>query len=161
MREARSEIETRTLLDEPWADRRSVLSSLEIAIELAVESGAVDQSRIGITGFSDGGASAQFALINSDLFAAASFTTCCEDSGSFALVAGPRFTDYLRAMGYPYFDGPADAFWQPMSLLRNVENIDTPMLILAADSEYEAALDVWETYRHRGKAIEMLSLIHI
>ena len=155
VREARSEIETRTLLDEPWADRRSVLSSLEIAIELAVESGAVDQSRIGITGFSDGGASAQFALINSDLFAAASFTTCCEDSGSFALVAGPRFTDYLRAMGYPYFDGPADAFWQPMSLLRNVENIDTPMLILAADSEYEAALDVWETYRHRGKAIEM------
>lgn len=155
VREARSEIETRTLLEEPWADRRSVLSSLEMAIELAVGSGAVDQRRIGITGFSDGGASAQFALINSDLFAAASFTTCCEDSGSFALVAGPRFTDYLRAMGYPYFDGAADAFWQPMSLLRNVENIDTPILILAADSEYEAALDVWETYRHRGKAIEM------
>lgn len=155
VREARSEIETRTLLEDPWADRRSVLSSFEIAIDLAVGSGAVDRSRIGITGFSDGGASAQFALINSDLFAAASFTTCCEDSGSFALVAGPRFTDYLRAMGYPYFDGAADAFWQPMSLLRNVENIETPILILAADSEYEGALDVWETYRHRGKAIEM------
>lgn len=155
VREARSEIETRTLLDEPWADRRSVLSSLEIAIDLAVESGAVDRSRIGMTGFSDGGASAQFALINSDLFAAASFTTCCEDSGSYALVAGPRFTDYLRAMGYPYFEGAADAFWRPMSLLRNVANIKTPILILAADSEYEGALDVWETYRHRGKAIEM------
>lgn len=153
--DAKSEIETRTLLDDPWDDRRSVLSTLEKAIELAVQTGAVDPTSIGITGFSDGGASAQFALINSDLFSAASLTTCCEESGAFALVAGPRFTDYLRAMGYPYFEGPQNAFWKPMSLIRNVETISTPLLILAADSEYEGALDVWETYRHRGKPIEM------
>jgi len=50
-----------------WIDRRRVQSSLEIALELAIETGAVDAGRMGISGFSDGGSTVQWALINSDL----------------------------------------------------------------------------------------------
>ncbi len=152
---ARNEIETYTMFDDPWADRRNVLSSLELAIEQAIATGAVDARRLGIDGFSDGGATAQFALINTDLFKVASFGTCCQDRAAQPLAAGPRFTDYLRAMGYRYFEHGGDAFWKPMSMLDNIDKLDIPILIQASDSEYEGALDVVEAFSHRGKPIEL------
>jgi len=152
---ARSEIETYTLFDDPWADRRNVLSSLELAVEMAIATGAVDPGRLGIDGFSDGGATAQFALINTDLFKAASFGTCCQDKTAQPLAAGPRFTDYLRQMGYRYFEDGGEDFWKPMSMLDNIDAIDIPILIQASDSEYEGALDVVEAFTHRGKPLEL------
>lgn len=154
-RAARNVIETRTLIEDPWADRAQILSSLELAIRRAIETGLVDPERIGISGFSDGGGTVQFALINSDLFKVASLGTCCEDLGSYALAAGPGFTDFLREMGYPLFEKGGRSFWQPVSLLLNVDKIDVPILIQASDSEYEGALDVVATYRRRGRPIEM------
>lgn len=152
---ATSEAEIRTLSEDAWADRRQVQSALEIAVQRAIDTGAVDSTRMGISGFSDGGSAVQFALINSDLFKVASMGSCCEDLYSFALAAGPRFTDYLRDMGYPYFEPGTETFWQPMSLLLNVDRIDVPILIQAGDSEYEGSLDVVETFSHNEKAIEL------
>jgi dipeptidyl aminopeptidase/acylaminoacyl peptidase len=152
---ATSEAEIRTLSEDAWADRRQVQSALEIAVQRAIDTGAVDSTRMGISGFSDGGSAVQFALINSDLFKVASMGSCCEDLYSFALAAGPRFTDYLRDMGYPYFEPGTETFWQPMSLLLNVDRIDVPILIQAGDSEYEGSLDVIETFSHNDKAIEL------
>lgn len=152
---ARNEIETRTLFADPWADRRQVQSSLETAVELAIATGAIDSDRIGISGFSDGGATVQFALINSDLFEVASVGTCCADKIAQPLAAGPRFTDYFRAMGYPFFEPDEEGFWKPISLLENVDTIRAPILIQVADSEYEGGLDVVEAFSHRGKALEL------
>ena len=101
------------------------------------------------------GSTVQWALINSDLFQVASMGSCCEDLYSFALAAGPRFTEYLRDMGYRYFEPGAETFWEPMSLILNVDRIDVPILIQAGDSEYEGSLDVVETFSHNNKAIEL------
>ena len=152
---ARNEIETRTLLADPWEDRRHVFATLEEAIDMAIATGAVDPDRLGIDGFSDAGATVQFALINSDLFKVATFGTCCQDMTAQPLAAGPRFADYFRAMGYRYFESDDEGFWQPISLLENARAIDTPILIQAADSEYEGALDVVEAFTNRDKAIEL------
>lgn len=152
---ARNEIETRTLFADPWADRRQVLSSLEMAVALSIATGAVDPDRLGIDGFSDGAATVQFALVNTDLFKVATFGTCCADKTAQPLAAGPRFTDYLRAMGFRYFEDGGDEFWKPMSMLENVDRIRAPILIQASDSEYEGALDVFETFTRRGKAVEI------
>ena len=152
---ARNEIETRTLFADPWADRRQVQSSLETAVALAIATGVVDHERIGISGFSDGGATVQFALINSDLFDVASVGTCCADKIAQSLAAGPRFTAYFRAMGYPFFEEDEEEFWAPISLLENVDTIRAPILVQAADSEYEGGLDVVEAFSHRGKALEL------
>ena len=126
-----------------------------MAVERAIGTGAVDPDRMGISGFSDGGSAVQFALINSDVFKAASMGSCCEDLYAFALAAGPQFTDYLRKMGYRYFEPDRETFWQPMSLILNVDRVDVPLLIQAADSEYEGGLDVVETFSHNGKPIEL------
>lgn len=50
---ATSEAEFRTLNRDPWADRRQVQAALEQAVQLALETGAVDAGRMGISGFSD------------------------------------------------------------------------------------------------------------
>lgn len=141
-----------------WIDRRSVQSSLEMSIDLAVATGAVDKDRVGITGFSDGTATTQWALINSPLFKAASMGSCCEDMYAFPLAAGPYFTDWTRKAGRRYFEPGIEEHWKPLSLILNVDRIDTPILVQTGDSEYEIGLDVAEVYRTRSKAFELYVL---
>lgn len=141
-----------------WIDRRNVHSSLVMAVEHAVNTGMVDSSRIGITGFSDGTATTQWALINSSLFKVAALGTCCEDMSAFPLAAGPTFTQYGREMGIRFFELGIEDQWRPLSLVLNVDRINVPILIQSPDSEYEGGLDVVELYKHRGKAIELYVL---
>lgn len=138
-----------------WADRRQVLSSLEIAIDHAVATGAVDPDRMGISGFSDGAGTVQFAMVNSDRFRVASMGSCCEDMASLALAPGPRYAARLRERGYRFFEPDMEAFWRPMSLILNARNVDVPLLLQIGDSEYEAALDVVDTWSRLGKGIEL------
>jgi dipeptidyl aminopeptidase/acylaminoacyl peptidase len=155
---ARDERELRRRNRSDWLDRRSVQSSLEMAITSAVASGAVDADRMGISGFSDGTSTTQWALINSKLFKTASLGACCEDMLSYPLGAGPFFERFGHEMGYRFFEQDAPQFWKPMSLVLNAERIDVPILIQTGDSEYEAGLDVVSAFRKQGKAIELVVL---
>ena len=138
-----------------WLDRRNVQSSLDIALDQAIGTGAVDADRIGLTGWSDGVSSAQFALINSPRYKVASLGSCCEDMYSYVLSAGPAYSAFTRSIGYRFFEEGAEDFWRPMSLILNVDRVDVPILIQNADSEYEGGLDVVEVYRTEGKPIEL------
>lgn len=141
-----------------WIDRRSVQSSLELSIDLAVATGTVDKDRLGITGFSDGTATTQWALINSTLFKAASIGSCCEDMYAFPLGAGPYFTNWTRKAGRRYLEPGIEEHWKPLSLILNVDRVNTPILVQTGDSEYEIGLDVAEVYRSRRKAFELYVL---
>lgn len=156
--ESRDERELRTRNRTEWLDRRSVQSSLDIAVAQAIASGAVDASRLGISGFSDGTSTTQWALINTQLFKVASLGACCEDMLSYPLAAGPYFERFGREMGYRFFEQDAAQFWQPMSLVFNAERIDVPILIQTGDSEYESGLDVVSVFRKYDKAIELIVL---
>lgn len=156
--EAKDERELRARNRTDWLDRRSVQSSLEMAIAQALATGAVDADRMGISGFSDGTSTTQWALINSKLFKVASLGACCEDMISYPLAAGPYFERFGREMGYRFFEGDARDFWKPMSLVLNADRIEAPILVQTGDSEYEAGLDVFAALRKQGKAIEMIVL---
>ncbi|MBD3774934.1 MAG: Atxe2 family lasso peptide isopeptidase [Rhodobacteraceae bacterium] len=145
-------------LHEDWSDRRSVQSSLDMALTLAIGTGTVDAARMGISGFSDGTSTVQWALINSDRFKVASLGACCEDIYAYPLAAGPRFSRFTRAMGYRFFDPETKDYWQPMSLILNVDKIHTPILIQTGDSEYEIGLDVMEVYERHKRPIELYVL---
>lgn len=139
-----------------WIDRRSVQSSLEIAIGKAIATGAVDTSRMGISGFSDGTSTVQWALIHSDLFKVAEFGACCEDMHAYPLQAGPEFEAYLRGAGYHLFDKEAVRWWKPLSLSLNVDRIKAPILVQTGDSEYTTGLDTAAVFRNRKKAFELI-----
>lgn len=141
-----------------WIDRRNVQSSLELAVQSAIDTGTVDPDRMGISGFSDGASTVQWALINSSLFKVAALGSCCEGFETYPLAAGPSFEQMGRDIGYRFFQSDAAAFWKPMSLVLNADHIKTPILIQTGDSEYESGLDVFAALRQHGSPIELYVL---
>lgn len=152
---AKSNIELMQNGRKDWLDRRHVQSALEEAVRLAIDSGAVDLERMGISGFSDGTVTTQWALINSDLFKVASIGSCCEDMNFYAVIPGPRFTQQLQDSGMRLFEPGIEDLWRPVSLLLNVERVKVPILIQNTDNEYKGGLDVLATYRHYGRPVEL------
>lgn len=157
-KQAATERDASRELRKDWIDRRSVQSALETAVQQAIATGTVDPARMGISGFSDGSSTVQWALINSRLFKVAAMGTCCEGQDNFALSAGPSFEQLGRDIGYRFFEAGAAEFWQPMSLVENVDRIDAPILVQTGDSEYEAGLDVNAAFRLHGKPFELYVL---
>lgn len=154
----KTELGFRQLNHADFMDRRSVLSSMQEAVQQAVATGAVDSAHMGISGFSDGTANTQFALINSKLFSVASLGACCEDQIMQPLEGGPGYERYQRENGYTPFDDFSDssrAFWSAMSLRQNADRLTTPILAQVGDSEYTMGLDVEAAWRERGNPFEL------
>lgn len=141
--------------NQDWADRGSVLSSIETAVKLLVDRGIADPTRIGITGFSDGSSIARFALLNSRLFVAAALSSCCEDPVSTTTVVGPMLSEMVRSYGYPQLTKPDPTFWGRYSLALNAERFRTPLLLQMADREYLFALETVSALRERGRPVDL------
>lgn len=157
-KQAATEREASKELRKDWIDRRSVQSALETAVQQAIATGAVDPTRMGISGFSDGSSTVQWALINSKLFKVAAMGTCCEGPDNYALVSGPSFEQLGRDIGYRFFEPGSAEFWKPMAMAQNADAIDVPILVQTGDSEYESGLDVNAAFRMRGKPFELYVL---
>ena len=124
-----------------WADLRSVLSSLERGVELLVTRGIVDRDRVGITGLSDGTRTAQFALLNSTLFAAASVSSAFEGPGTLIPLAGPAGAENYIASGYPRRGDEGRTFWDCYALASHAARLRSPILMQLSDDEYQGALE--------------------
>ncbi len=138
-----------------WADRRSILSSLEAGVQAAIATGAVDGDRIGITGLSEGASSTQFALLNSHLFKAAAVSTCCDESSVINVLDGPGGTPWYRSMGYPPLTGNHAAFWKDMSLRDNAATLSAPLLMQIGDGEYLGAIETYAALREHDQPVEL------
>lgn len=139
-----------------WGERRSVLSSLLAGVDRTIALGVVDPARIGITGLSDGASTVNYALINSDRFAAAVVSTCCEDPRTVMTYGGTAWADWNRTVRhYPLASEDGTAFWKPIALSLNADRIETPLLMQLADSEYLLALEAFTALREQHKPVEM------
>ncbi|MES2443325.1 MAG: Atxe2 family lasso peptide isopeptidase [Pseudomonadota bacterium] len=137
-----------------WAERRRIFRSLDAGIDAAIKSGAVDPGRIGITGFSDGASTVQFALNHSDRFKAAAISSCCDEPGMM-FVAGPSYAAAGASWGYPApGEGNLD-FWRPQSLALNASRIHVPLLMQVADSEVRGAAETFAALKAHGSPVEM------
>ncbi|TDW61556.1 dipeptidyl aminopeptidase/acylaminoacyl peptidase [Novosphingobium sp. PhB55] len=142
--------------DKDWMERRSLYSAVSEGIDTAIATGAVDPSRLGITGLSDGASTVEFALSNSDRFAAAAMSTCCDDLLSSLVLGGFAWGDANRKSGYPLSVDDDRAFWKPLSLSVNARRIDTPILMQLADREALTALPAIGAFREAGKPVEAI-----
>jgi dipeptidyl aminopeptidase/acylaminoacyl peptidase len=144
-----------------WADRRSLLSAIEVGVGLLIKRGIVDPHRIGITGLSDGATTARFALINSNLFAAASISSCCIEPWTVNTYVGIAFAEQVQSIGFPSLIHPDPAFWKDMSLAQNAARMNVPLLMqLNDDDGYIMALEAFESLREYGKPVEMYVFPH-
>jgi len=140
-----------------WGERRNLLSTTLGGVDGAIATGMVDPARVGITGLSDGASNVEFALINSNRFAAAAMSTCCEGPVTDLVMGGPGWGDWNHAvMGYPLSIDQDRTFWQPMSLAVNARQMNTPLLLQLADREALLALETYGALREAKKPVEMI-----
>lgn len=138
-----------------WNERRSILSSTLAGIKILVDRGVVDQRRIGITGLSDGASSVEFALVNSDIFAAAAVSTCCFVGKSMMVYGGLAVAEDRKHMGFPAADGADVAAWRSNSLALNADRVRVPLLMQVADNEYVTALDAFTALHDAHRPVEL------
>lgn len=137
-----------------WAERRRIFGSLDAGIDAAIATGSVDGARIGITGFSDGGSTLQFALVNSTRFMAAATSSCCDDPGvMFAL--GPSYAASAARWGYPPPGEDGREFWRPQSLALAAGRIRVPLLLQVSDAEVRGAAEAFAALKAHGAPVEM------
>lgn len=147
-------IRTAQMLDQKdFADRRSVLSSLERGVRLVIARGIADPHRVGITGMSDGAATVQFALLHSRLFAVAALSNCCIDATT-AILSGPAAARHFLDEGYPQA-GQGGAFWRHIALGRSARRVRTPILMQLPDDEYLSGLDTYTSLREAGAPVAL------
>lgn len=139
---------------EGFAERRSILSSVETGVRMVIDRGIADPARIGITGLSDGASTATFALLHSRLFSAVAMSTCCIDTTLTSRV-GPAAARAFRETGYPGMLQRDDTFWRELSLSVNARRIATPILLQLADDEYLSALESYSSLREAGAPVDM------
>ena len=146
------EVNAKNLVD--FAERRSILSSVEVALRRLVQRGIVDREHIGITGLSDGSSTVQFAALHSDLFAAGAVASCCSDPMQDA-VFGPDTAAMLNRIGWPRLIDDTPAFWSQISIARNARKMRFPLLLNSPDDEYLSTLQGYTALRQAGSPVDM------
>ncbi|WP_156441919.1 Atxe2 family lasso peptide isopeptidase [Blastomonas sp. CCH13-E1] len=137
-----------------WKNRKSILSSIETPLRKLITEGLIDQQKIGITGLSDGATTVQYAMLHSQMFAAAIMSGCCWERNQGALL-GPQIDRTFREVGYPDLLEAAPEFWKEISIIDNAKSIRVPLLLQAADSEYISALGAYTALRQANKAVDL------
>lgn len=135
-------------------DKRMAQSSLEAGIDLLDQMGLIDRERVGLSGLSYGAETTHYALLHSDLIAAAAASGPGWDPIVYYLLPAPGRRLY-ETLGFGDPGGPAAAHWQRLSVALNPERIHTPLLIQAADSEYLLTLQTFTALREAGKPVEI------
>jgi len=143
-----------------FANRRSELSAVETAVQLAIDRGVADPARVGITGMSDGASVSDYAVLHSNMFAAFATTNCCFDE-TFPSRIGPAAARLFADIGYPKLSDrsqQADAFWDQISLMRHARSLTRPMLVQVADEELLSTLPTVTALREVGAPIDLFVL---
>jgi dipeptidyl aminopeptidase/acylaminoacyl peptidase len=137
-----------------FADQKSVFSSLERGVRIAIARGIADPRKIGISGLSNGSTTAVWALLHSSLFSAAALSSCCFDT-DLAMWVGPVTAKEYREDGYPGLLGHNSPFWRDIALSINARRVRTPILLQLADYEYLNSLESYTALREAGAPIDM------
>ncbi|SEJ92094.1 Dipeptidyl aminopeptidase/acylaminoacyl peptidase [Sphingobium sp. AP50] len=150
----KSSAEAKRLDRKDWANRKSILSSIENGVRMVEALGVSDPSRRAITGLSDGSSSLFFALINDHFFHTAIASTCCEEPISSMALIGEVGASYFEENGYPLLSQDDTVFWRAMSVTRNAARIDVPLLLNLAEDEYLYALESIRALRFHQKSVD-------
>lgn len=139
-----------------WAERKSLLSSLLVGLDLASRSAPIDRARVGITGLSDGASTAVAALIGTDRFAAAAISSCCIDPDNSMTYGGIAWADWNhRVMGFPLATQHDSGFWRSQSLALNAARLRTPLLLQLADDEALLSLETFTALREHRQPVDL------
>ena len=128
--------------------------SLKSIIDELDRGGLIDPSRIAISGFSTGNSQANYALANTDTFAAAALSGAPWTPMAYNLnQVGAVGRKFYRAVGLGPPTTPQGKLWKRLALTENVARMNTPVLINASDDEHLLGRDTVVTFADAGKPI--------
>jgi len=133
----------------------SVDASIEMAIQKASETGVVDTTKIGLTGYSRGTEIVSYAITHTKLFRAVS-GAAGDDSPYYYYMARRRVQDTFSRDGeggWP--EGKSKANWRQRAPELNADRIDVPVLNNDPDSEFLADLALYTSLRDLGRPVEL------
>jgi dipeptidyl aminopeptidase/acylaminoacyl peptidase len=103
---------------------------------------------------SNGATTVTYALLHSQLFAAAAMSQCCFDT-SLPTRVGPAAARHFYSQGYPRLTDDGEAFWREISLSRNAREVRTPILLQVSDDELMSALESFTALREVDAPIDL------
>jgi dipeptidyl aminopeptidase/acylaminoacyl peptidase len=135
----------------------SPLAGIERGIDLLVEEGIADSTRLGILGWSYGGFLGQFALANTRRFKAASIGADGDyNPGAYWLLGRRAFRkNYERVMGGPPY-GETLKNWIAFSPAYNAGRVEAPVLMEYSGAEAFLGLEMSSAYRSHGVPVELI-----
>ena len=145
------EIERRTW--EGLQLRRDVVGALERGVDILISRGDVDPDRVGISGLSDGSTTTTYAISHSHRYRAASIAAGSWEPMTYYM-SSPQARSFMAQLGIGLPGSEDDRNWDGVSLSRNANFIETPLLIQTADRELGSMLEPLVTLQQHGKPVE-------
>jgi len=133
--------------------RRDVVGALEQGIDFLISRGDVDPARVGISGLSDGSVTTAYAISHTHRFRAASIAGGSWEPMTYYM-ASPQARSFMTQLGIGMPGTENDRAWDGVSLSRNADFIETPLLIQTGDRELGAMLEPLVTLQEHGKPVE-------
>lgn len=129
-------------------------SAVESAIAWRASEGRIDGSRVGMGGLSFGSEVTMWALIHSDMIAAASMASPSTSQMYYLLGSniGEAFQSALRSNWQLGAPGETPEQWQRISPASNLERINAPILMQFPEQEYMHGLDYAIPLMRRNRA---------
>ena len=134
-----------------WA---SPIDGVAALIKKLADMGIVDSSRVGITGLSHGAELLDYGISHTDLFRASIASSTGYDPITYYLTSD-FFRGDMSAYSLESPDGASRGRWQRISAALNARNVNTPLLINAADDEYVWNMERVTNLRELKKPVEM------
>lgn len=129
-------------------------ASIDKAVSLLDEMGVVDIHKVGLSGLSSGSEAVHYALHQMENLAAAAASGPATMDASYYFLGGGAVREALNLWhGFPDFSKPGA--WRELSVSYNVKDVEAPILINAADSEYLLSLEMIENFRRHNRPVEL------
>jgi hypothetical protein len=139
-----------------FRDRRRVLSVLNAGIDELARRGIIDPEKIGLTGLSDGGDTASFALVQCPHRFAAAAVSWTYWNPTLYFLAGPMNQPLFERIGFRNPDqGDALDAWRKISVGLNADHVHTPILVNVSDHELLSETETYADLKALNKPIEM------
>lgn len=142
----------RRIIGREVEDRPQLFAGLEQGLDLALRTGRIDGTRLGISGLSDGAVMTMHALLHSRRFKAAAISSPVWDPIGYFVTDAATRADYVSGGLTDPFIWPGR--WRELSPALNVERIATPLLLQLADRELVASAQLLDALSRAAKPHE-------
>jgi len=136
-----------------WA---SPTASLEMAVQSLVDEGIVDATKVGLAGLSHGAEVVEYTISHSHAFRAAVESGPAARDPYFYYMAGGKWHEIFAKWGLPGWpEGDSSKNWERLAASLNANEIESPLLINTADSEFIACLSLYTSLEQMHKPVEL------